>query len=371
MNKTTKIIIGIVVVLLVIAGIWYGVSQKPKEMGVIRIGVFAPLTGDAAVYGDALKKGIDLAADDTNNNGGVLGKKIELVYEDTHLDSNAAVTATNKFINIDKLNMIIAAEGSGATLAAVPLADKTKTIMMVPIASTAAIRDAGDYVFRVIPSDGYRGTEMANLAMQKGYKKIAVLYVNDAYGVGINNLIKETFKGDNRQVVAEESFEPDAKDFRTQLTKIKAANPDAIMIEARKEFPTILKQAKELNINSQMIASEMLTDGLLQEAGSSAEGLMVIDFAPTTDYVNFKAEYKNKYGADPALYSDYGYDSLRVLGMAINNAGSTDSTKIKDVLYNVSYNGATGTVKFDSYGETAEKQFIVYKVENGKLAEVK
>jgi branched-chain amino acid transport system substrate-binding protein len=371
MTKTTKIIISVIVVLIVIAGIWYFISQKPAEEETIKIGVFAPLTGDAAVYGEALKNGIDLAAEDINNKGGVLGKKVELVYEDTHLDPNEAVTVMNKFVNVDNIHIVIAAEGSGATLAAAPIADETKTIMMVPIASAATIRDAGDYVFRVIPSDGYRGVEMAKIAMDKEYKKVAVLYVNDAYGIGIDNSIKENFTGDDREVVAEESFESGDTDFRTQLTKIKLLNPDAIMIEARKEFPTILKQAKELNITSQIIASEPLAGDLLQEAGSTAEGLIAIDFAPTTDYVNFKTEYESKYGTDPALYSDYGYDSLRILGIAINNADSTDSTKIKDALYDITYNGATGMVKFDSYGETAEKEFIVYQVIDGNLIEVK
>ena len=113
------------------------------------------------------------------------------------------------------------------------------------------------------------------------------MYVNDAYGVGIKNLIKETLKGNDEQVTSEESFESGAKDFRSQLIKIKSSNPDAIMVEARKEFPIILKQIEELNIASKVIASEMLETSLLKEAGDAAEGMLAIDFAPSTDYIYF------------------------------------------------------------------------------------
>jgi len=334
------------------------------------IGVFTPLSGDAAIYGAAIQKGLDLALEEVNGEGGVLDRNVKLVYEDTHLDSTTAMNAVTKFIYVDKIPFVIAAEGSGATLAAAPLADKTKTIFIIPVASTGELRDAGDYVFRVIPSDSYRGKELAKLASEKGYKKSAILYVNDAYGVGIKSLFTETFTVMGGQVNTMESFESGSKDFRAQLSKIKAENPAAIIVAARKEFPAILKQAKELDVNSQIIASEIIESSLLKEAGDAAEGVLALDFASPTDYVGFEEKYKEKYGEDPALYSDFGYDALRVLAEGIKKANSVDTGKVKTVLYGLTYHGATGVVKFDDFGEVIEKPFVIYQVQNGAFTDI-
>ena len=370
MNKLSKYIVAFIVVLLAIA-IYLLFPDFNKSNAYIKIGVITPLTGDAAIYGEAAKNGIDLAAKKVNDNGGVLGKKIELIYEDTHLDSKTAVAAINKLINIDKVSFVIVAEGSGATLAVTPFADKNKMIMVVPIASVSSIKDAGDFVFRVMPSDGYRGIEMTRLAEEKGYNKIAILYVNDPYGVGIRDSLKKNINRAGKIIVSEESFESSATDFRTQLTKIKAGKPDSIMVAARAEFPIILRESYELGIKAQVIASEMLDKSLLNQAGKSAEGLLAIDFASNTDYVNFKSDYKEKYNSDPTLYSDYSYDSLMVLVEAIKKVGLGNTKKIKDSLYNLIYNGATGIIKFDSDGDVNGKDFVIYQVKNEEFVEVK
>lgn len=370
MARLNKKIIGAIILLLVIIA---GLSVLNVKRGgeSIKIGVLTPLSGDAAVYGEAVKNGIDLAVQKVNDNGGVLGKKIELIFEDTHLDPKTAVTAVNKLINIDKASFVIVAEGSGATLAVTPFADKSKLVMVVPMASAASIKDAGDFVFRIIPSDGYRGIEMARLATEKNYKKIAILYVNDPYGVGIKDSLKKNFVGEGKEITNEESFESSATDFRTQLTKIKASKSDAIMVEARTEFPTILKESKELGITAQIIASEMLDKSILGRSGKNAEGLLAIDFAPNVDHVNFRNDYKDKYRTEMALYSDYSFDSLMVLVNAIKIADSVNSTKVKDALYDLSYSGATGIIKFDSNGDVEGKDFVISEVKNGEFVEVK
>ncbi len=341
-------------------------EQKTKEP--IEIGVFTVLSGDAAVYGNAIKNGLDLAAGEINNEGGVLGREVKLVYEDTHLDSKAAVSTMNKFVNVNGYPIVIAAEGSGATLAAAPLADETRTVYMVPIASTPELKTAGDYVFRVVPSDSAQAEVMVKIAEERQYETAGVLYVNDAYGVGIRDAFKEGFGN----VVAEETFTSGDKDFRTQLTKIKAKNPEVLVIVARAEFPAILKQAKELGIESQIIASETLREeSLIESAGEAAEGVLVPFFAEPTDYVGYKEKYKEKYGEEPAIYSEYGYDSLMALEQAIEEAGTTNSEEVKEALYDVEYYGASGIVKFDQYGEVTEKPFVVYEVVNGELEETK
>lgn len=370
MDKNEKLIIILAVLaIFVIAGCSTNgnvvhIKQDAKES--IKIGVFAPLTGDAAIYGDSLKKGSDLAMEDINSEGGVLGRQVKLVYEDTHLDAKLTVSTMSKFVNVDKLDFVISAEGSGATLAAAPLADETKTLMMVAIASTPSIKEAGDYVFRVVPSDDYQAVEMARLSEEREYKNAAILYVNDEYGIGITKILDEKLN-----LVAKESFESGVTDFKTQLTKIKSKNTDVLIIVARKEFPTILKQTKEIGIESQIIASvELKDETIINTSGDNAENVLIPFFAETTDYVKYENKFKAKYDVEPALFSNYGYDALKVLSIAIENAGTTDSEKVKDELYRTTYYGATGIIKFDENGEVNEKPFVVYQVRNGQLAEV-
>jgi len=366
MTKSTKIVIGIIILVIVVGAIWYAVSREPEEE-VIKIGVIVVLSGDAAIYGEDARKGLDLALEEINKEGGVLGKKIELIYEDSRLDPKEAVTAMNKFTSIYRLPIVIIAEGSGPTSAVAPLADSNKTLLMVSIASTPTLKDAGDYVFRTMLSDDYQAFKMIEISKDLGFKNAAILYVNDTYGIGIKDVFSERFE-EFGNVIMKESFEDSATDFRAQLTKIKSSKPDVIIIVARKEFPLILKQAKELGLNSQIIASETLKDeSLIKESGDAAEGVLIPFVAESLGYSEYKTKYKEKYGEEPVLYGNFSYDALRVLIIAIQNAGSIDSEKVKNALYDVVYEGASGLVKFDSNGEVIEKPFNMYKVVNGKI----
>ena len=145
--KYFLIILSIIFISFLISGCTAPTGEVVKE-DKIEIGVFTILSGEGATYGEAVKKGLEIALDDINRQGGILGKKIELIYEDTHLDSREAVNAMNKFVYVDKLPIVISGEGSGATLAAAPLADQTKTLLMVTIASSPDIKEAGEYVFK-------------------------------------------------------------------------------------------------------------------------------------------------------------------------------------------------------------------------------
>ena len=369
MNK--NILKGVVSLVLVTTVVLVFVScSKPKETSPIKIGVMTPLTGDAAIYGESLKKGMDLAVEKANVEG-VLGRKIELIYEDTHLDSKVAVSAFNKFVNIDNLDLVVVAEGSGATSAVVPLADKTKTLVIIPIASADSLKTVGDYVFRVIPSDNYRGEKMGKYAKDLGFNKVAVLYVNDDYGIGIKNIFSDSFKKEGGQVFIAETFNSGGVDYRSQLTKIKETNPDAIVIAARKEFPVIMKQKNELGIKARVLASEVIDSSIIESAGSDMDGVLALDFAPATDFVGFKETFKKKYNTEAPLYSDYGYDSIGILIEAIEKTKTTDSTKIKNALYDIEYKGATGLISFNSLGEVMEKTLIPLIVKDGKFVESK
>jgi len=361
-RKTSIAVLSILLVALIVILLVSFTGNTVKSES-IKIGVFTPLTGDAAIYGQAMKDGLDLAAQEINEQG-LLNMQIELIYEDTHLDSKEAVTAMNKFINIDKVDFVIAAEGSGATSAAVPLADQTRTLTIIGIASSPTLREAGDYVFRVIPSDAYQAVEIANLAKELDSGSAGILYVNDAFGIGFKDAFTESFS----EKVYSETFEASDSDFRSQLTKLKAKDPEVLVVVARKEFPNILKQIKEYGIESQVIGSVELNDeSLVEAAGSAAEGVLVPFYAEQTDYMNYNTKFQQRYSKEPSLFSDYGFDALTVLAKAVENADSIESEKVKNELYRTVYYGATGVVQFDNYGEVTGKEFEIYQIRNGKF----
>ena len=373
-NANSKVLTWLIVVALIVIGLSIILILNEHATGLIvgneaplEIGVFTPLSGDAAIYGDAMKKGLDLAAQEVNQDGGVLGREVRLVYSDTYLDSKEAVSAVKKFIEVDGIDFIIAAEGSGATSAAVPLADSSETIMMIPIASTPTLKDAGDYVFRIIASDAYQGRKIAEIAESLNKKSAGILYLNDAYGFGVKNTFKQEFDGR----VIEESFNQGDSDFKTQLTKIKNKDPDVVVIVARTDAPNIIKQIHELGIDVQIIASaEFKDESLVKATGDLAEGIILPFYTETTDYVDYKEKFEEKYDEEPALFSDYGYDSLMVVVDAIEAGRSFETLEVKERLYDTAHYGATGIVKFDYFGERTDNKFVAYRIENGVFVEI-
>lgn len=347
-------------------------SQNPSGQitaePVIKIGVIAPLTGEASSYGLAAKEGLDFAVKEINAQGGILGKKIRLDYEDSQLDNKKAVSIMNKFINVDKYDIVIVADGSGPTTAVAPMADQTNTLIIATLASTPQLSTMGDYVFRTVPSDTYQGVKIAEFAENKGYETAAILYANDAYGQGIKDVFKKEYFG---EITSFEPFNNGETDFKTQLTKIKDKEPELIVLAVRNELPNVLTQIKTLKIKSILLGTETTKDDeLIQAAGNAREGMYSIFFSEPTDYKGYRTAFKAKYDKEPPAYSDYSYDAVYVLSEAITKANSFEPEKVKDKLYSVRFKGATGIVEFDSNGDVINKPFTFYKVINGSFVPV-
>lgn len=366
MTKTTKIVIGIIIVIIAIAGIWYGITKKSTEKGSIKIGIVGHFTGDYASYGVPMKNAAELAVGQINNSGGINGRSVNLVIEDDASDSKNAASAINKLINVDRVNYIVSAQASGATSAVTPIAQNSKHILMITLGSAPDLTKAGDYIFRSVISDVYQGVKIADF-IKNGLKaqKVAGLYVNDPYGVGIRELVNEDIKN---IIGDQEMFEAGASDFRTQLFKIKNDGADTLVLVSRKETPIILRQIKELGLsNLRIIAAEAAKDEeILKQAGVAAEGMYVAFMAQPEDFVNFASEYKSKFNEEPSAYSTYAYDGTFALLKAIKDKGD-DVEKIKNGLLNISFNGASGKFALNKNRERTGMKYIIYKVQNGQF----
>ncbi len=331
----------------------------------IKIGVMLPLSGDAASYGLAAQKGIDLAAKEVNQRG-ILPGPITLIYEDSKCDPAEAVTASQKLIVVDGVHAIIGELCSSATLAAVPIAEANNIVLISPASTTPSIKDAGDYIFRTVPSDALQGAFGAELVSLLGYGRLAILYSNEDYGIGFKDVLEEEFLATGKKVKAVESFERTATDVKTQLTKIKSKRPDAVYLISNS--PTVagiaLKQMKEINLKAQVFGSEGLKDSsVVDGADGGAEGMILTTVSGGNPV--FTEFHRRIYDETPGPFAAQGYDAVKAIAEAIVNSDGT-RPGIKNALYTVNFKGASGHIVFDVYGEV-EGNYEVFSVVDGEF----
>jgi branched-chain amino acid transport system substrate-binding protein len=351
-----------------------GIMSCKKEEKVIKIGVLSVLTGEAALYGIPPKQGIELAAEHINSMGGINGKRIKLIIEDTLCDPQIGVNAAKKLITRDKVKVIIGGICSSVTMAVSPLANKNKVILMSPQSAAPQIRDAGDFIFRNWTSSDKEGEKAARLAFSKlGLKKVSVVFVNNDYGVGIKNTFVRVFREFGGIVLMEEGTDEGTADFRTILTKIKSSNSDFVYLATYlKEGARFIVQAKEIGLNMNIIAPDSMHDEeLIKIAGEAANGVIVttIAYDPESTEENIKEfveTFKEKYGNIPNNYAAHGYDAMMILAKAISEVGY-DSEKIRDYIYQIKdYPGISGNTTFDSKGDVIKPPRITI-IKNGRF----
>jgi len=344
--------------------------------GTITLGSFMPLTGENGFLGETARDAITMGLEEINSQGGVNGKEVEVIFEDSRCEGKLAATAANKLVTQDKVTAIIGTMCSAETLAGAPIAEENKVVLVSTASSNPAITDSGDYIFRTWPSDELQGTVMAEHVVNvEGLKKVGLIYMNSDYNVGLAEAFKESLISLGGEVTADEKYEPDSKDFRTQLMKIKDSNPEAIYMVPYSEGGLVTKQIKELSIDLPMFTAEVFgTDKTLEDAAGSAEG--VIFATPSFDETNpeskdFLEKYNERFGEGPAhnAVAANAYDNLMIVAEALKSGAQT-SDEIRDYLYAIEgYPGAAGKLTIDENGD-AIKDFQLMIVKGDTFVEL-
>jgi branched-chain amino acid transport system substrate-binding protein len=366
-SKTIWIFLGIIIIILIIGLFWYG-SQK---QGTIKIGLITPLSGDLANYGIGTKNAAQMALDEINQKN----EKFELIVEDSPCNANSAITAVNKLINIDKVDVLMGPMCSSELLAISPIANSDKIVVISSSTTSPDITGAGDYVFRNVASDDLRAKVFARYIFNdKSIKEIAIIYENDDAGVGYKEAFVKEYEKLGGKISIAEVYDKGASDLRTQLTKIKAVNSSSIlMLSYPSETGIILKQSKELGIESNFFEGfEIMMDPqVAQIAGDAVNGVVYIQSASTDNQLNekFKKDYKAKYGAEPPYYAVEAYDIIKIYDSVIKD--KKDLETIKSNLYTLKdFQGASGIITFDENGDVV-KPFEIGQVQNGSLTPIK
>ena len=369
MNKTTQIITGIIVAIIILVGIWYVVSKKPaapttKES--IKIGILVPLTGEAASWGQNSLAGITLATKEINDKGGINGMKIEIIAEDDKCSAEG-VNAMNKLVNVDKVISILGPICSASAGPSLPIAQNSDVPVVIIAASAPHLTKIGDYIFRVYPSDAFQGQIGADFIFNKlGKKKVAIVYVKNDWGEGIKEVFKSRFKELGGEIVYEGGVLQDQKDFRTEITKVKSSGAEALYFPV---YPangiSAFKQFKEMALKIPVVGGDAF-DG--EEVVKSEYSDGVIYTVPKINIPeDFKSKIKSLAGFENlqvSIAAPLGYDAARVLFSAIEKAGP-DRQKIKEVLKTTSYQGISNPlIEFDENGDLKNPAFEVKIIKN-------
>lgn len=329
-------------------------SEAAKE---VKVGLNYEMTGAVASFGQNTVDGINMAFEEINAAGGVNGVKLVAVTVDNKSDSSEATSVATRLMTQEGVVACLGPVTSGNYMATIPVATDNK----IPIISGSSTIDVGatvnadgsvnDYVFRTCFSDSFQGLVVANFANSElGAKKAVIIQDNSSdYAKGLAKTFKENFDG---EVVAEEGYVVNDKDFNAILTKIKSTEFDVIFIPGYyQEAGLIIKQARDLGIDAPILGADGFDSPVLLEL-AGAEALNNVYFsnhysplAEDPKVKKFIADYKAKYGAEPSALAALGYDAAFFLADAMERAGSsTDSEAIKNALAETKdFAGVTGT----------------------------
>jgi branched-chain amino acid transport system substrate-binding protein len=352
----------------------FGLAVSVRAQDIV-IGEFASLTGSEATFGINSSNGVELAKEEINKTGLLGGRKIKIVIEDDQSKPGQPSSAVKKLIASDKAIAIIGEIASSRSLEAAPICQEAKIPMVSPGSTNPSVTEKGDYIFRVCFIDPFQGTVMAKFALDNLHaKKVAILQdVKSDYSKGLAQYFKEYFTAHGGQIVTERSYSGGGtdKDFRAQLTSIKAGQPDAIFVPGYyTEAGLIGKQARSLGIKVPLMGGDGWDSPKLAEIGGSGiDGCYFSTHFSTQDtnpkVQDFVKKYQEKFKMMPDGMAPLGYDAMTILASAITTAGSTDAAKIRDALAGVKdYDGVTGKITIDSK-RNASKSAVVLKV-NGK-----
>ncbi len=344
----------------------------PAAQEPFRIGAMDALTGVGESYGNPILNAKLLAVEEINAAGGVNGRMLELIPEDSKCAAQDAITAYNKLTDVDGVKIILGTTCSGAMLGAAPLAEREGVIMLSASATSPDIAGAGDYIFRTAINDLQLGRDTGNTLIADGIHHLATITESTDYAEGARRTTVAQFEELGGEVVAAESYASDITDFRTQLTKLINAEPDAIFLAAQGEFSggTIIKQARDLGFEGPLYSEVVPTQPeALGIAGAAATGLKAIVPNPdlqTQTGKDFLANYEARFGTVATLpwFQGSAYDDVYITAECLSRTGDDqDSDGFRDCLYDLTWSGAIGDgYTFDSNGDVAGLSNVVIEV---------
>jgi branched-chain amino acid transport system substrate-binding protein len=377
MDKITKTVVGIAIMLGIVLVVTFGMSFNGNVVSeeTIKIGVVAPLTGGPAIWGQASVNLIQIAVDEINSQGGVEGRQIELIVEDGLCKPQPAVTSAKKLIDIDGVKFLLGGHCSPETVGIVPIVDESGIFLLAGMTAADDAVSESDYAFRTSPPTIEQAEQVSNTAYYKyGFKRIALITEEAAYSRSFTKDIEETFPGD---IVFELNYAPGERDFRGGLAKIKDLDVDAIWVSPQEPNAAsrILKQMEELDmIETKLFGNIVFISGANYRVSG---GLLPSDAFTITPFVDpndkeskvLQNKYLERYGEEipyNLYYTTASYDATYMLVEAIRECGE-DVSCVQNWFDEVEdWEGAAGDFTFKENGDPVFDSWRELRIVDGK-----
>ena len=348
-----------------------GILDDGQESGLFRIGVLESLTGPGETYGTVANQAKQMAADEINAEGGINGRMLELVVEDSKCSAQDAIAAYNKLTDVDGVKIILGTSCSSAMLGSAPLAEADGVILFSGLASNPDIAKAGDYIFRTQISDTQVGIDTGNALWADGIRELATITETTDYAEGVRRTTVAQFEKRGGGVVAEERYASDVTDFRSLLGKLFSTNPDALHLAPQSEFAAgaIIKQAREIGYEGPIYA-ETVSVGTtaLEIAGDAATGMKAItaDLDPNNKKAQeVLADFRERYNyVTLPWHLGSAYDDVYIVAECLKQTNDDqDADGFRDCMYEITWSGAIGdSYSFDGDGEVVGLSRVVVEV---------
>jgi branched-chain amino acid transport system substrate-binding protein len=339
-----------------------------------RVGAIVSRTGAASSYGEQVARGFDLAVEQINAAGGVSGRQIELLYRDDSTNPDIGLAAARELVERQRVSTILGAVSSTVTLRLAPYCERHRVVLLSPSASASQLTQSGDYIFRAFPSEVLEGASMADFARDLGLDRVAVLAVDNDYGVSLAQTFTDRLRDSGGTVIASLTFpEGDLSAITDAVAALPGLAPRGLYIPAYAgDVATALKLLRETRLRPIVLGTSAAGSELILAEGPAAENLVfpMSSFDPTADSTavrSFAAAFNARYAAQPDMYAAHAYDTVQVLAVAATQAGTWDADAIRDALLRIdNYDGVTGRLAFDRNGDVVQYPRL-YIVRGGRF----
>jgi branched-chain amino acid transport system substrate-binding protein len=351
-------------------------DTNTTDTGDIVIGMYGSLSGDGASFGQSSKEGTELAVEEINNAGGLLGgRRFRLLIEDDQSRPDEASNAVTKLITQDKVVAVLGEVASRRSLAAAPVCQRYQVPMITPSSTNERVTEVGDYIFRVCFIDPFQGEVLAKFAFNDlKARRVAILKdIQQDYSVGLTDSIQKHFTGLGGEVLAPVSYSSGDADFRAILTQVRSQKPDAIFATGYyPEAAIIVRQARELGLNMPILGGDGWVGDALRNGREALNGCYISNHysADNPDPIvqNFVKSYRAKFSRDPDAIAALAYDAVKVLADAMTRANTTDGPRVRDALAQADVGGVTGRLKMNAQ-RNVDKPAVIQELvfENGDV----
>jgi len=327
-----------------------------------RVGAIVSRSGAASSSGEQVARGFDLAVERINAAGGVRGRRLELLYRDDSTNPEIGIAALRELVEREHVTTVLGAVTSTVTLRLAPYCERYRVVLMSPSASASQLTEAGDYIFRTVPSDVLEGASMADFARDLGLDRVAVLSVDNDFGASLAGAFTDRLRVSGGSVVASLTFpEGDEPAIVDAVAALPGLAPRGLYIPAYAgDLATALRLLRETRVRPIVLGTSGAASELIRTAGPAAENLVFprSSFDSTADSADvraFAAAFNARYAVEPDVYAAHAYDTVRVLAEAVTLAGSWDADKIREALLHIdNYEGVTGRLAFDRNGDVVQ-----------------